>query len=98
MTLEVSVAIHCRMKLEPMNPAPPVTRIVSACMLDWFATTEHYHAFFWNGAGALSGGTGRVRDIGSGMSLSASIWTILVLARPSHFGGIWRDWRKAICC
>src|SRR3954463_14132815 len=32
MTLEPSLASHCSTKLEPINPAPPVTRIVSACI------------------------------------------------------------------
>src|SRR5438045_2341856 len=32
MKLEHSLSSHCSTKLEPINPAPPVTRIVSACI------------------------------------------------------------------
>src|SRR5579864_5133924 len=42
-TLDSSVASHCRTKLEPINPAPPVTRIGFACIAPELAV--HYLAF-----------------------------------------------------
>src|SRR6266567_6112934 len=100
MMVEVSWAIHCNTKFEPMNPAPPVTRIVSACMWNQSAPRAHYHdhacdAFSCDEAAAVSGGgTTGACD----MNLSARIFTILAPARPSHFCGIWRVPRKASCC
>src|SRR5579864_1064171 len=42
-TLDSSVASHCSTKLEPINPAPPVTRIGFACIAPELAI--HYLAF-----------------------------------------------------